>query len=88
VKALWAAFPDTNWAIDEIFSGEDSVYARLAYTGTHTGEFQGMPPTGNKTGVAVSWKARIENGKLVEVREDVDMLNWMQQLGMELKPKE
>jgi hypothetical protein len=32
--------------------------------------------------------ARIKNGKVVEVREETDLLGFMQQLGMELKPKE
>jgi len=31
---------------------------------------------------------RIENGKLVEEREEANMLGFMMQLGMELKPKE
>jgi hypothetical protein len=33
------------------------------------------------------WLAHIVNGKIVEAREDGDVLEWMQQLGMELKPK-
>jgi hypothetical protein len=31
---------------------------------------------------------RMENGKIVEEREEWDMPGFMQQLGMELKPKE
>jgi ketosteroid isomerase-like protein len=31
---------------------------------------------------------RIENGKIVEAREELDQLGMMMQLGMELKPKE
>jgi hypothetical protein len=31
---------------------------------------------------------RIENGKIVEDREYADLLGMMQQLGMELKPKQ
>jgi predicted ester cyclase len=48
----------------------------------------GVPATGNKyetSGILIS---RIENGKVAEQREDFDMLGFMQQLGMELKPKE
>jgi hypothetical protein len=32
--------------------------------------------------------SRIENGKIVEDKEEADMLGMMMQLGMELKPKE
>jgi hypothetical protein len=31
---------------------------------------------------------KIENGKIVEAIEEADVLGWMMQLGMELKPKE
>jgi predicted ester cyclase len=51
------------------------------------GSIQGIPASGNKielSGIAV---VRIENGKVVEEREESDMLGLMQQLGRELKPK-
>jgi hypothetical protein len=31
---------------------------------------------------------RVKDGKIVESREEDDLLGWMQQMGMELKPKE
>ena len=37
------------------------------------------------SGILIS---RIVNGKVVEQREEFDLLGFMQQLGMELKPKE
>jgi len=56
--------------------------------GTHQGEFQGIPATGNKVEISGIIISRIENGKIVEEREDWDLLGFMQQLGLELKPKE
>ncbi len=88
VKILWDAFPDINWSIEELIAKDDRIIARFIARGTHTGEFQGIPATGNKIESSGSWIARIENGKIVEVREDADLLGMMQQLGMELKPKE
>jgi len=87
VKILWDAFPDINWSIEELIAKDDRIIARFIARGTHKGEFQGIPATGNKIESSGSWIARIENGKLVEVREDADLLGMMQQLGMELKPK-
>ena len=55
---------------------------------THQGEIQGIPPTGNKIEASGIMIHRVENGKVVEDREEADMLGLMQQLGMELKPKE
>jgi len=88
VKLLWAAFPDIRWDIAEMIASGDSVMARFMVRGTHEGEYQGLPPTGNIFEMGGVWTARIKDGKLVEVREEADVLGWMQQLGMELKPKE
>ena len=88
VKLLWAAFPDIRWDIAEMVASGDTVMARFMVRGTHKGEYQGLPPTGNMFETGGVWTASIKDGKLVEVREEADVLGWMQQLGMELKPKE
>ena len=89
VKLLWAAFPDIRWDIVEMVASGDIVIARFMVRGTHTGaEYQGLLPTGNKFESGGVWTARIKDEKLVKVREEADVLGWMQQLGMELKPKE
>ncbi len=48
----------------------------------------GIPATGNKYETSEISISRIENGKIVEQREELDKLGLYQQLGMELKPKE
>ena len=88
VKLLWSAFPDIHWKIEEMIASGNSVMVRFTNTGTHEGEFQGLPPTGNKWESGGVWIAIIKEGKLVEVREEADVLGWMQQLGMELQMKE
>jgi len=87
-KMIFKGFPDSSWTIEELFAAGDTVIARWTYRGTHEGEFMGIPPTGNKVEFGGIMITRIENGKVVEEREDYDMLGAMQQLGMELKPKE
>ncbi len=47
----------------------------------------GIPATGNKYETSEISIRRIENGKVVECWEQLDLLGLMQQLGMELKPK-
>ncbi len=87
-KMLPKAFPDISWSIEELIATEDKVIIRFIERGTHEGEFMGIPATGNKyetSGISIR---RIENGKIVEEREEFDVLGLMQQLGMELKPKE
>ncbi len=87
-KVFWNAFPDMSFSMEDIFAVGDRVTFRFIQRGTHTGDFMGIPATGNtfeSSGILIS---RIEDGKVVEQWEEFDMLGMMQQLGMELKPKE
>jgi predicted ester cyclase len=88
VKTHLNSFPDFNWNIEELFAKKNTVIARVSSTGTFTREYQGIPPTGDKIENSAIFIVRIEKGMVVEEREEVDILNVMQQLGMELKPKE
>jgi len=87
-KMLRKAFPDISWSIEELIATEDKIIIRFIERGTHEGEFMGIPATGNKYEISGISIRRIENGKVVEDKEDFDMLGLYQQLGMELKPKE
>jgi len=88
VKSFFRAFPDFNLSIEELFAVEDRVIIRYILRGTHKGDWHGIPATGNKFEISSTFIIRIENGKVVEEREDFDQLGFMLQLGMELKPKE
>jgi steroid delta-isomerase-like uncharacterized protein len=88
LEAFWKGFPDLTFSIEEMIAKGDRLTTRWIGRGTHEGEFMGIPATGKKiefSGLVIS---HIQNGKLIEDREDADILGLMQQLGMELKPKE
>ena len=88
-KMFHSGIPDLVHHIEEIITAGDKVVVRFIARGTHTGDLgMGLPPTGDKVEVSSIVIYRIENGKIVEERQDADMLGFMQQLGMELKPKE
>jgi len=87
-KMVRIAFPDISFSIEELIAVEDRVISRFIIRGTHEGEFQGIPATGNKVEVSGILMIRIQNGKIVEFKEELDQLGMMMQLGMELKPKE
>ena len=82
------AFPDANWTIQGLFPVGDRVIAWLTVRGIHKGEFQGIQATGNNVEFNGFDMFRFKDGKIVEEREETDMLGLYQQLGMELKPKE
>jgi steroid delta-isomerase-like uncharacterized protein len=87
-KMFLNAFADLNHTIEEIIAKGDKVIIRFIVRGTHQAELQGIPPTGNKIEFSVISVLRFENGKVVEQWQESDALGMMQQLGMELKPKE
>jgi len=72
----------------ELIAKGDKVIARFTCTGTHEGEYYGIPASGNKIEFGVIDIYHIKEGKIVEIREEIDSLGLMMKLGMELKPKE
>jgi len=87
-KMALRAIPDLNLRIEKLFADKDTVIVWGLVTGTHQGEYHGIPPTGNKIEVSNILIMSFKDGKIVELREEADTLGMMQQLGMELKPKE
>jgi steroid delta-isomerase-like uncharacterized protein len=76
------AFPDLRLSIDDLFAERDKVVWRWHAEGTHSGEFQGLLPTGRRgevTGISI---ARLEDGKVAEVWTEWDNLGLLQQLGL------
>ena len=87
-KAYFNAFPDLNQTIEEVVASGDRVAVRFMARGTHKGDFQGIPATGNKMELSGTVILHIKDGKIIEERQDTDSLGFMMQLGFELKPKE
>ncbi|MFC2165900.1 ester cyclase [Acidobacteriota bacterium] len=88
ISAFYNAFPDIGFNIVDIIAKGDQVIIRESNQGIHQGEFGGIPATGKKIDVSLIAIFRIQEGKIVETWEEANMLDIMQQLGMELKPKE
>ena len=75
------AFPDMRVTVEDQTAEGDRVVNRVTMRGTHTGEFQGIPPTGKQVMVSGINIMRIEGGKIVEHWGVLDVLGLMQQLG-------
>lgn len=82
VAMLRAAFPDIHFAIEDQIAEGDRVSTRWTARGTHTGEFQGIPPTGKQVRMAAIDIDRIANGRVVECWTNSDDLGLLQQLGI------
>lgn len=77
-------FPDANATVEEMAWSGDIIFRRWRVTGTHQGEFRGIPPTGRRldiTGVDIE---RFEDGLIVEHWSYTDGLEILRQLGVEL----
>ncbi|MGH2534691.1 MAG: ester cyclase [Thermomicrobiales bacterium] len=82
VAALRGAFPDLHITIEDQIADGDKVVTRWTARATHTGAFQGIPPTGKRgsmTGIDID---RIADGKIVECWVNSDDLGLLQQLGV------
>lgn len=76
------AFPDLQITIEDQFAEGDKVVNRFKWTGTHEGEFMGIPPTGVQVTVAVIAIERFVGGRMVEAWVNGDTFGMLQQLGV------
>jgi steroid delta-isomerase-like uncharacterized protein len=80
--AYRAAFPDMRMEPEDVLADGDRVVARVRATGTHQGDFMGMPATGRAIDVQLIDIMRIgEDGRAHEHWGVFDALRMMQQLG-------
>jgi steroid delta-isomerase-like uncharacterized protein len=86
LKQVWAvllrAFPDLHVAVEDVIAEGDKVVARNTVTGTHQGEYMGLPPTGKSVTYNEIFILRFADGRIAEIWGVVDVLSQMKQLGM------
>jgi steroid delta-isomerase-like uncharacterized protein len=80
-QMVTSAFPDVHVTVEDLLVDGDKVVERTTASGTHRGEFNGIPPTGK----SVAWTEihiyRLEKGKIAELWSEIDFLALMMQLG-------
>jgi len=81
-RIMLAGFPDYQTIIEDMIAEGNKVAARIKMTGTQTGEFMGIPPTGKEVSFTGIFIARIANGKIVEHWGEEDGVSLLQQLGV------
>ncbi|MBI0584770.1 MAG: ester cyclase [Methanomassiliicoccus sp.] len=82
---LNTAFPDYRIEIIDIMAEGDKVVTRSIFTGTHTGDFAGVPGTGRKFSIVEIDIFRMEDGKAVEHWDAADTASLYRQLGIPLR---
>jgi len=81
VQSLLAAFPDIRFRIEDLLAEGDRVVVRWAWTGTHTGAFRGIAPTGRSVSTTGIVLYQLRNGQVVRNWLENDRLGVLQQLG-------
>lgn len=76
------AFPDSQWKVEEQIAEDDKVLTRFLWSGTHQGEFLGIPATNRVIRVWGMVIDRFEDRKVKSTRILLDTLSMMQQLGV------
>ena len=74
-------FSDIQFTIVDIFGQGDKLVKHWNFKGTHTGDFFGIPATGNSVNIDGTTLVRMSNGKIAEERDFMDNLDFLTQLG-------
>ncbi len=83
---LLGAFPDAEFATEDMIAEGDKVAARWTFRGTHQGDFAGIPPTGKQVTMPGIDIMRIKDSRIAELWGHEDMLGMLQQLGVAPTP--
>jgi steroid delta-isomerase-like uncharacterized protein len=76
------AFPDFQAAVEELLEDGDKVVARARFSGTHQGEFMGIPPTGRSFEITAIDILQFRDGRAIAHWGVMDMAGMMEQLGV------
>jgi len=82
IEMFHAAFPDLSANTRRIMSQEDKVSFIYTLSGTHEGEFEGIPPTRQEMEAKGAAIVRLEDGQITEYRIVFDNLGMLEQLGV------
>ena len=85
-ETWFSGFPDLVWTNDELLVDGDRVTQMTTQSGTDTGGFMGLPPTGKPFRVPMVWLFTMRDRHFVRVRPIYDFTGMLVQIGL-LKAK-
>jgi predicted ester cyclase len=80
MQMMTSAFDGTH-SFNVIFGDDDHVAVSGKWSGTHTGDFNGVPATGNKVEFYFVDLFHFVNGKVVNEHMELNPMTIMQQIG-------
>ncbi len=79
---MLSAFPDFRADVEEMLQDGNKVIARARFSGTHQGEFMGIPATGNTFDIGVIDIIEFRGDKAIAHWGLMDTAKMMEQLGV------
>jgi steroid delta-isomerase-like uncharacterized protein len=87
VSEVHTGFPDFHIELKETVTEGDRTVYHWNVTGTHRGEFAGIPPTGKRISIDGLTMSRIEGGKIAGENVYFDRVAMLEQLGVAVPQK-
>jgi steroid delta-isomerase-like uncharacterized protein len=88
VSMFGNAFPDRRVVIENMIAEGDRVACNFTFSGTHQGEFNGIPPTGKHVQVNAAGVFRVVDGRLTDNWVNFDALGMLTQMGLIPAPQQ
>ncbi len=86
---MHSVFGDIHFEVEQMMAEGDFVFSRAMASGTHVGEFMGVPATGRPVRFAAVVVSRISNGKHVQDWSFIDTMAILRQIGeVSVEPRE
>ncbi|MBE1491496.1 ester cyclase [Plantactinospora soyae] len=86
LKQVWPvllrAYPDLRVTVEDLVEEGDRVVSRNTVTGTHRGEYLGLPPTGRSVVYDEIFLYRFVDGRIAEIWGVVNVFSQLNQLGV------
>jgi predicted ester cyclase len=80
-RCSFGSLPDVHITIEDVIAEGDTVVGRNSVTGTHQGDYVGLPPTGRSVTYNEIFILRFANGRIAETWGVVDVFSQMKLLG-------
>ena len=82
VTRFLTGFPDLRFSIDDMVAEDEKLVVSWNISGTHKGEFMGVPATNKKVSIDGITINHIVNGKIMDSYANYDTLGLYRQLGV------
>jgi steroid delta-isomerase-like uncharacterized protein len=81
-QMVYSGIPDARFTLDNIMAEGEQVATRFRVSGTQSGPFLGIPPTGKSLTITGMALLILREGKITENWNELDMLGALRQLGV------